>query len=90
MARAFARAWPLLQDEAAALASLRRHATSLDDELLVATYRAGVRRFAPSPVPRVEPVRRALEQLAAREPLPPGIIPEQFVVPELVAAALAS
>lgn len=90
VARAFARAWPLLQDEAAALASLRRHATSLDDELLVATYRAGVRRFAPSPVPRVEPVRRALEQLAAREPLPPGITPEQFVVPELIAAALAS
>ncbi|HLI26889.1 MAG TPA: ABC transporter substrate-binding protein [Chloroflexota bacterium] len=90
VARAFARAWPLLHDEAAALASLRRHADGIDDELLGETYRAGVRRFAGSPLPRVEPLRRGLEQLAAREGLPAGVTPEQFIAPEVMRAALTS
>lgn len=88
VARAFARGWQLLHDEPTALASLRRYATGIEDELLVETYRAGVRRFAASPVPRVEPIQRGLEQLAARESLPAGITPEQFIAPEVMAAAM--
>ena len=88
--RAYAAAWPLLQDERAAVASLKRYSGETDDELVLETYRAGVRRFPASPLPRTEPIRMGLQQLAARESAAQGVNPEQFIAPEFMAAALAA
>jgi NitT/TauT family transport system substrate-binding protein len=90
VARAFAQGWRLLRDESAALASLRRYSGETDDELLLETYRDVAPRFPDSPVPRPEPIRTGLQQLAAREPAAPQMSPEQFIAPEYVAEALAA
>jgi NitT/TauT family transport system substrate-binding protein len=88
VARAYARGYQLLRDEAAAVATLKRFAGQDGDEFLAETYRAGVGRFAQSPVPRVEPVQRGLEQLAARESVPASITAEQFIAPAYMAEAV--
>ena len=90
MARAFAQGWRLLGDESAAIASLKRYSRETDDELLVETYRAGVGRFPDSPLPRPEPIAVGLQQLALREPAALQVSPEQFLVPEYMAEALAA
>jgi NitT/TauT family transport system substrate-binding protein len=87
VARAYARGWQLLRDEPAALASLKRYAGQEGGEFLDETYKAGIGRFPASPLPRVEPVQRALEQAAARDPIPAGITAEQFIAPEFMAEA---
>jgi len=88
VARAYARGWQLLRDESVALAALKRFAGQDGDEFLTETYRTGVGRFAQSPVPRVEPVQRGLEQLAARENVPAGITADQFIAPTYMSEAL--
>jgi NitT/TauT family transport system substrate-binding protein len=88
--RAYAQAWRLLQDESASLASLLRHSGEADREVLLETYRAGLRRFPETPVPRPEPIRMGLQQLAAREPAALQFSPEQFIAPELMAEAVAA
>ncbi|HLH24361.1 MAG TPA: ABC transporter substrate-binding protein [Chloroflexota bacterium] len=90
VARAHAEGWRLLGDEAAALASLKRYSGETDDDLLVATYRAGIHRFPDSPVPRVEPIRAGLQQLAAQEPAALQISPEQLIAPQYMADAVAA
>jgi NitT/TauT family transport system substrate-binding protein len=89
VARAYAAAWPLLQDENAALASLQRYTGETDQELLLETYHAGLRRFPASPVPGPKAIQQGLEQLAVREPAALGFRPEQFIVPEYMAEAVA-
>jgi NitT/TauT family transport system substrate-binding protein len=87
VARAYARAWPQLQDESAALPSLQRYAGEPDREVLLETYRAGVSRFPETPVPRLEAIRQGLDLLTEREAQARQFSPEQFVVPEYMAEA---
>ncbi|HEY7067179.1 MAG TPA: ABC transporter substrate-binding protein [Chloroflexota bacterium] len=90
VARAHAQGWRLLGDEPQALASLKRYSGESDDELVAATYHAGIQRFPDSPVPRVEPIRAGLQQLAAQEPAALQLSPEQILAPEYMAEAVAA
>jgi NitT/TauT family transport system substrate-binding protein len=88
--RAYAQAWPSLQDENVALASLLRYSGEPDREILLETYHAGLRRFPETPVPRPEAIRQALQELGAREPAALQFSPEQFIAPEYMAEAVAA
>ena len=90
VARAHAQGWRLMADEPATLASLKRYSGETDDELIAATYRAGIHRFPESPVPRVEPIRAGIAQLAAQEPAALQLNPEQLIVPQYMAEAVAA
>jgi len=90
VARAYAAAWPLLQDEDTAMASLVRYTGEPDRAVLLETYHAGLRRFPATPVPGTRAVQQALEQLAAREPAALDHSPAEFVVPEYMAEAVAA